>query len=237
MGLFLDFVVIVAALVFLWKGLKNGFFKSIIDLIIMILSVVVPYLFAPMVAEYYYNNFVQNDLLNKINNILNQDGNIVSSAKNILSLIGNIPNFFKNSFILSEVNINDILKVLKSSGDKSLIIADLLKPSIIKIITLIAFAILTILTFIVFKLIFKYALKLPKIPLFGIIDSILGLCMGTLKFVVFMFIFVVIFKSACFIVPETTFSQTISLGINDSKIFKVLYNINLDVLKDYLKLQ
>ena len=44
MGLFLDFVVIVAALVFLWKGLKNGFFKSIIDLIIMILSVVVPYL-------------------------------------------------------------------------------------------------------------------------------------------------------------------------------------------------
>ena len=61
--------------------------------------------------------------------------------------------------------------------------------------------------------------------------------MGTLKFVVFMFIFFVIFKSDCFIVPETTFSQTISLGINDSKIFKVLYNINLDVLKDYLKLQ
>ncbi len=236
MGLFLDFVVVVAVGTFLWKGLKNGFFKSIIDLIIMILSVTVPYLFAPVAAEYYYNNFVLSDLLNKINNVLNQNGNIVSSAKNILNLLDKIPSFFKNSFILSEVNINDILKVLNSSGDKALIIADLLKPSIIKTLTLITFAILTTLTFIVLKLMFKYTLKLPKIPLFGIIDSILGLCMGALKFVVFMFIFTVVFKSAFFIIPETTFSQTINSGISDSKIFKVLYNLNLDALKDYLKL-
>lgn len=236
MSVFFDLIIVVAALIFLWLGFKKGFFKSITDLIVMILSVLVPYLFAPELSEHYYNKFVYNDLVSKINDILNQNIGLNNSAKNILGLIGNIPDFFKSNSLLQGVTVNDILKALNSSGDRSLIIADLLKPSILKVITIIMFAVLTIITFTVLKLLFKFALKLPRIPIFGLIDSILGLCMGALKFAVFTVIFVAIFIAALLIIPQNVMINDINDAINNSQIFKSVYKINVDVLNDYLKL-
>ena len=232
MSVFFDLIIVVAALIFLWLGFKKGFFKSITDLIVMILSVLVPYLFAPELSEHYYNKFVYNDLVSKINDILNQNIGLNNSAKNILGLIGNIPDFFKSNSLLQGVTVNDILKALNSSGDRSLIIADLLKPSILKVITIIMFAVLTIITFTVLKLLFKFALK----PIFGLIDSILGLCMGALKFAVFTVIFVAIFRAALLIIPQNVMINDINDAINNSQIFKSVYKINVDVLNDYLKL-
>lgn len=236
MSVFFDLIIVVAALIFLWLGFKKGFFKSITDLIVMILSVLVPYLFTPILSEYYYNNFVHNDLINKINGILNQNIGLVNSARNILGLIGNVPDFLKDESLAKKVTVNDILKALNSSGDRSLIIADLLKPSILKMITIIMFAVLALVVFIILKLLFKFALKLPRIPIFGLIDSILGLCMGALKFAVFTVIFVAIFRAALLIIPQNVMINDINDAINNSQIFKSVYKINVDVLNDYLKL-
>ena len=236
MSVFFDLIIVVAALIFLWLGFKKGFFKSITDLIVMILSVLVPYLFTPILSEYYYNNFVHNDLINKINGILNQNIGLVNSARNILGLIGNVPDFLKDESLAKKVTVNDILKALNSSGDRSLIIADLLKPSILKMITIIMFAVLALVVFIILKLLFKFALKLPRIPIFGLVDSILGLCMGALKFVIFTVIFVAIFRAALLIIPQNFMVQDVNYAIDNSQIFKSVYNINVDVLNDYLKL-
>lgn len=236
MSMFFDLIIVVAALIFLWLGFKKGFFKSITDLIVMILSVLVPSLFAPSLSEHYYNNFVYNDLVSKINDILNQNIGLTNSAKNILSLIDNIPDFLKSNSLMQGVTVNDILKALNSSGDRSLIIADLLKPSILKVITIIMFAVLTLITFVALKLLFKFALKLPRIPIFGLVDSILGLCMGALKFVIFTVIFVAIFRAALLIIPQNIMVQDVNNAIDNSQIFKSVYNINIDVLNDYLKL-
>lgn len=237
MSMFFDVVIVVVAGIFLWLGFKKGFFKSLTDLIILILSVLVPYLFAPTLAEKYYSTFVYNDLLNKINNILTQNGAAINSAKNIMALLDKVPNFLKSDSGAFGVNLNDILKVLKGSGDKSLAVADLLKPSIIQVLTVFMFAALALVTFIVLKLLFKVLFKLPKIPLFGLIDSILGLCMGALKFVVFMFIFIVIFKSVLLFTPQNVMLNDINKAIVESRLFGPLYNLNVDVLNDYLKLQ
>lgn len=236
MSMFFDLIIVVAALIFLWLGFKKGFFKSITDLIVMILSVLVPYLFAPSLSEHYYNNFVYNDLVSKINDILNQNIGLTNSAKNILSLIDNIPDFLKSNSLVQGVTVNDILKALNSSGDRSLIIADLLKPSILKMITIIMFAVLALVVFIILKLLFKFALKLPRIPIFGLIDSILGLCMGALKFAIFMVVFFAIFRAALIIIPQNVMINDINDAINNSQIFKSVYKINVDVLNDYLKL-
>lgn len=236
MSVFFDLIIVVAALIFLWLGFKKGFFKSITDLIVMILSVLVPYLFTPILSEYYYNNFVHNDLINKINGILNQNIGLVNSARNILGLIGNVPDFLKDESLAKKVTVNDILKALNSSGDRSLIIADLLKPSILKMITIIMFAVLALVVFIILKLLFKFALKLPRIPIFGLIDSILGLCMGALKFAIFMVVFFAIFRAALLIIPQNVMINDINDAINNSQIFKSVYKINVDVLNDYLKL-
>ena len=236
MSVFFDLIIVVAALIFLWLGFKKGFFKSITDLIVMILSVLVPYLFTPILSEYYYNNFVHNDLINKINGILNQNIGLVNSARNILGLIGNVPDFLKDESLAKKVTVNDILKALNSSGDRSLIIADLLKPSILKMITIIMFAVLALVVFIILKLLFKFALKLPRIPIFGLIDSILGLFMGALKFAIFMVVFFAIFRAALIIIPQNVMINDINDAINNSQIFKSVYKINVDVLNDYLKL-
>lgn len=236
MSMLFDLIIVIAAFAFLYLGFKKGFFKSITDLIVMILSVIVPYLFTPILSEYYYNNFVHNDLINKINGILNQNIGLVNSARNILGLIGNVPDFLKDESLAKKVTVNDILKALNSSGDRSLIIADLLKPSILKMITIIMFAVLALVVFIILKLLFKFALKLPRIPIFGLIDSILGLCMGALKFAVFTVIFVAIFRAALLIIPQNVMINDINDAINNSQIFKSVYKINVDVLNDYLKL-
>lgn len=235
MSAFFDLVVVVAAAIFLWTGFKKGFFKSIVDLVIMIFSVLVPYLFAPSLSEYYYQNFVYSGLVGKINDILAQNGGLIDSAKNIAGLVSGIPNIFYNKSTFCEITINDILKALHSSGDKSAIVEGLLKPSILHAITVVMFAVLSIITFTVLRVLFKYAFKLPRIPIFGFIDSILGLCMGVLKFVVFMFIFVVAFKSVLLIVPKADLVNDVNFAIDESKVFKPIYNVNVDVLNDYLK--
>lgn len=237
MSMFFDVAIVVVAGIFLWLGFKKGFFKSLTDLIILILSVLVPYLFAPTLAEKYYSTFVYNDLINKINDILTQNGAAINSAKNIMALLDKVPNFLKSDSDIFGVNLNDILKVLKGSANKSLVVADLLKPSIIQVLTVFMFAALALVTFIVLKLLFKFLFKLPKIPLFGLIDSILGLCMGALKFVVFMFIFIVVLKSSLLFTPQNVMLKDINKAIVESRLFGPLYNLNVDVLNDYLKLQ
>lgn len=235
MSAFFDLIVVVAAATFLWSGFKKGFFKSIVDLIVMILSVLVPYLFAPSLSEYYYRNFVHSGLIGKINGILAQNGGLINSAKNILGLVSNVPNIFYNKSAFSSVSINDILRALQSSGNKSSAIESLLKPSILHAITVVMFALLSIITFIILRLLLKYAFKFPRIPFFGLIDSILGLCLGILKFVVFTFIFIVTFKSVLFMVPKAGLVNDINLAIDESKVFKPIYNVNVDMLSDYLK--
>ena len=236
MSVFLDLLIIVVAGVFLWLGFKKGFLKSLVDLIIMILSVIVPYLFATSLAEYYYRTFVYNELLKKINSILSQNGTLINSAKNILSLFDNIPNFFESKFSVHVPDLNSILKALNGYGDKSLAIESMLKPPIIEVLSVFMFVALAILTFILLKILFKLVLKLPRISVFGVIDSILGLCLGALKFVVFIFIFFTVLKTAMLLVPQKSTVQNINNAVENSKIFKSLYNINVDILNDYLKL-
>ena len=235
MSAFFDLIVVTSAAIFLWTGFKKGFFKSIIDLIIMIFSVLVPYLFAPSLAEYYYHNFIYSGLIGKINDILAQNDGLINSAKNILGLVSGIPNIFYGKSSFYGITINDILKALNSSGDKSAIIESILKPSIFHAITVVIFSLLSIATFTVLRLLFKYAFKLPRVTIFGFVDSILGLCMGALKFVVFMFIFVVAFKSVLLVAPRCDIVRDVNLGVDDSKVFKPIYNMNVDVLNDYLK--
>lgn len=236
MSVFFDVAIIAAAVYFLWLGFKKGFFRSMIDLVIMSLSALIPYLFAPTLAEQYYNSFINDALVDKITDLINQNGNAMDSAKNILSLINNIPGFIQNNISVYGVTTHDILKILSGSGEKSLAIEELLKPTIVDIVTIFIFAILSGITFFILKFFFRFMFRLPKIPVFGIIDSILGLCMGALKLIVFTFLFVVIMKSVLLVAPQNEFKQNLISAIDDSKVFGIVYNVNIDMLSDYLKL-
>lgn len=236
MSVFFDVVIIAAAVYFLWLGFKKGFFRSMIDLVIMSLSALIPYLFAPTLAEQYYNNFISEALVDKITELINQNGALMDSAKNILSLVNNIPGFLQNNMSVYGVTTHDILRILSGGGEKSLAIEELLKPTIVNIVTIFIFAILSSVTFFVLKFLFKFTFRLPRIPVFGLIDSILGLCMGALKFIVFTFLFIVIMKTVLLIAPQNDLKQDVTSAIEDSRIFSAIYDVNIDMLSDYLKL-
>lgn len=236
MSVFLDVVIIAAAVYFLWLGFKKGFFRSMIDLVIMSLSALIPYLFAPTLAEQYYNNFISEALVDKITELINQNGALMDSAKNILGLVNNIPGFLQNNMSVYGVTTHDILRILSGGGEKSLAIEELLKPTIVNIVTIFIFAILSSVTFFALKFLFKFTFRLPRIPVFGLIDSILGLCMGALKFIVFTFLFIVIMKSVLLIAPQNDLKQDVTSAIEDSRIFSAIYDVNIDMLSDYLKL-
>ncbi len=236
MSVFFDVVIIAAAVYFLWLGFKKGFFRSMIDLVIMSLSALIPYLFAPTLAEQYYNNFISEALVDKITELINQNGALMDSAKNILGLVNNIPGFLQNNMSVYGVTTHDILRILSGGGEKSLAIEELLKPTIVNIVTIFIFAILSSVTFFALKFLFKFTFRLPRIPVFGLIDSILGLCMGALKFIVFTFLFIVIMKSVLLIAPQNDLKQDVTSAIEDSRIFSAIYDVNIDMLSDYLKL-
>ncbi len=236
MSVFFDVVIIAAAVYFLWLGFKKGFFRSMIDLVIMSLSALIPYLFAPTLAEQYYNNFISEALVDKITELINQNGALMDSAKNILGLVNNIPGFLQNNMSVYGVTTHDILRILSGGGEKSLAIEELLKPTIVNIVTIFIFAILSSVTFFALKFLFKFTFRLPRIPVFGLIDSILGLCMGALKFIVFTFLFIVIMKSVLLIAPQNDLKQDVTSAIEESRIFSAIYDVNIDMLSDYLKL-
>ena len=236
MSVFFDVVIIAAAVYFLWLGFKKGFFRSMIDLVIMSLSALIPYLFAPTLAEQYYNNFISEELVDKITELINQNGALMDSAKNILGLVNNIPGFLQNNMSVYGVTTHDILRILSGGGEKSLAIEELLKPTIVNIVTIFIFAILSSVTFFALKFLFKFTFRLPRIPVFGLIDSILGLCMGALKFIVFTFLFIVIMKTVLLIAPQNDLKQDVTSAIEDSRIFSAIYDVNIDMLSDYLKL-
>lgn len=236
MSVFFDVVIIAAAVYFLWLGFKKGFFRSMIDLVIMSLSALIPYLFAPTLAEQYYNNFISEALVDKITELINQNGALMDSAKNILGLVNNIPGFLQNNMSVYGVTTHDILRILSGGGEKSLAIEELLKPTIVNIVTIFIFAILSSVTFFALEFLFKFTFRLPRIPVFGLIDSILGLCMGALKFIVFTFLFIVIMKTVLLIAPQNDLKQDVTSAIEDSRIFSAIYDVNIDMLSDYLKL-
>ncbi len=224
MGVIIDLLFISIALVFLWMGFKKGFLKSVIGLIILVVSVMISYIFSPILAETYFNNFVYNDLVNKINKLL--------SSGDVLKDVRNEKLFFINS--LPQFVLDDILKTINGQGNKAVEIVAILKPIIMDMIVLFMFSIILLISFFAFNIIFKFVLTLPKLPLVGFLDSVLGLGIGALKFLIFVFIMVVIFNTVFILIPGKNIVKEVNKGIEDSIVFKQVYNINENMLKDYL---
>lgn len=223
-GIIIDLLFISIALVFLWIGLKKGFLKSIIGLIIMIISVIVSYIFSPILAETYFNKFIYNDLVNKINNLLNSGDVLKDIVNGKLFLLNSLPQFV----------LEDILKTINGKGDRAAEIAVILKPMIIDVVTLVMFSIILLVTFFALSVISKFLLKLPRLPLIGFMDSILGLGVGALKFLIFTFIFIVIYNAMFILIPGKNIVKEINKGIDESIVFKQVYNINENIIKNYL---
>lgn len=226
MSLALDLLLIFILVYFLYKGFKRGFFRSVIDLAIMFFSAVLAKMCAPLVAEFFFDKFIYADLLKRINSII--PNNVASNPlQNSLDIFNALPKFVVDVMSFCGIASNDLLNILSGGSNKSERILELLKPGIINFLQGIAFIILSGVILIVLKSIFRFLYRLPKLPFIGSIDSFLGLSIGFLKFVVFIFIFVVVLKLLLISLPKDVFGQNINKAIEDSYIFKQVYNVNI----------
>ena len=234
MGILLDFIFLVIALFFLWIGLKNGFLKSIIGFILMLFSTFLSYIFSPVLAQKYFENFMYNDLLNKINASLSE-GNINANFLNRwINFINNVPDFIGNDLSKYGIKTEEILVLLERPENKAEYIINLLRPMIIDMLTTFMFFFIFVVTFFIFKFIFKVILKLPKLPIIGMIDSFLGLCVGGLKFLIFTFIVALLIKGVSIFTLDQGIIRGLNNAISESIICKQVYDINIDILEEYL---
>lgn len=235
MGILFDFVFLGIALFFLWVGLKNGFLKSIVGFILMLFSTFLSYIFSPILAQKYFENFMYNDLINKVNTILCENGNMETNPFNRwFNYINNIPGFINNDLSKYGINAEEVLIILQKPENKAEHIIKLFEPIIIDMITMFMFFFIFIIAFFILKIVFKLILHLPKLPIVGTLDSFLGLCVGGLKFLIFTFIIALLIKGISLLAPEQYITNAINNAISESTICNQVYNININILEDYL---
>ncbi len=218
--LILDIAVIVFLLVFVIVGFKKGFLKGLVGLIGTAVAIVIAILCAAPLAGFLEDTFGMTTAISgNIENALNGvDGFTVPMTDEGLSAaLANlgIPGFLSDMII-------DVVAQLNIEGDPT--VAQVVAPVIAGFLaTAICGVGLFIVAAIVLNLLAGALSKLfDKIPVIGAINHILGLALGLIKGLIFVYIIL----GVCSVIPVQAVQDTLA----ETTVIQWLYETNLIML-------
>ena len=215
-----DIILILLLLFFGYRGLKNGFMKSILSFAGILLSFILALLFTSTLASALDGSAIHNFFLNTSGDMLGSIGEFMSTtipSYDMLydSLCIKLPDF------LAKILADSASSLFGSSANMT--IAELLTPGLTSIfMTLVSFFILFIGSFILIKIIKSLVSAITSLPIINVVDKILGFVFGFIKGFVFISVVLLLLS----FLGNISFIETMMVYINDSTLVSYLYNNN-----------
>ena len=236
-GILLDVILVIIALLCIKKGSKDGFAKTIVSFFGIFIAIILAATLSKPIANYAYTGFVQKPIENAITASIETQLDKASSNPSAQQLLEGVegaidkfPAFIKNALQTEEMKaeISDKIVELHSAdlSEFSHKITDtIIKPILISVISAIVFVIIFLAVFLICILLSKALKIVNKLPLLGGVNSLLGGIIGLLKGIIIALII-------NFVIVSVTSSGTNIFGIitaetvQSSLIMKNLAPIN-----------
>lgn len=226
MWILLDISVIALFILFVVSAYKAGIIRSLFRLIGAVVAIVLSSYIASVIAEFVYNQFVRESILNQVNIFINDyiSNNIIYAPD---SASNSIKEFVLRLLIvrdLDEQKINQIISDTTINAANE--ITNAISPMIINSIRTIVMIILFILFNIIIKFLIKSVGTVCKLPVIKQVDNIFGAILGIINFFVIIMIIMLLIRVCVPMmkdIPEIFSDNT----INSTYIFKYLYYNNL----------
>ncbi len=220
-----DIALVVFFLCHIYYGIKKGFISSLLGFCGTLLSLIVSNLLSMFLANYVYDNFIYQTVVNSVTTELKSGSNgIVSSIQETLSSLPVFIRDYLNNININSNNINNILQMDIDSAAKS--ISLLIRPAVVAINQAIAFIILFFIVKIVLTYLLKILRKTNKLPIFGRLNKLLGAILGFTQALLLAYVICMIIR-LCTSIDVPFFVKYFSeVNISASFLFKHLYNFN-----------
>lgn len=223
MSIALDCMVISFLLYFSIDGYRKRISMAFLEVFAVLIALTIAIFLAPYVTNFFYDIFMKDFLIDKIELTLVQNAALDPTQK-VFSVLNNIPNFISNSIDSYHVKIDNLIGAVSSATPIDDLMA-LFKPVTLNILLApILYITFTILFFII-KAIFRSINRHIMLPVPPILDKTLGAMLGFTKGMMMLIIVTEVLEfilSGYFQAPEFINTDI----INNSVLFSKLYYID-----------
>lgn len=183
MSLLIDVIVILAFMASLVSGIKKGFVRSVIRIIIVTSAIVGAIIYSPDCAEYLNNKYIEKPVINIAHDSISK---LTSDSVDIDMLADEKPNAFLKALNRFGVEVDDIKAFIAANGytdeEKVDKIAEYMgAPVAAALSKVIAFILLFIGLWFILWIIGKLICLIVTLPVLRTADKLLGCVFGTLS--------------------------------------------------------
>ncbi len=237
MSIILDVILIAILVFFIATAVKKGFMLSLLELVAVVASLALAFMFSPTVAQGVYDGFVEKALIESIEAQLNENINASGIAENIQLTISSLPQFITDFASSVGVDIESITKSISSAdlNGESLateLVTKIAEPIAVGVLTIVAFIILAVVLCVALKFVAKFISKLFDLPIVGKVNKTLGGILGGIKGVIVL-VFICTILNLAFSNGDGEFN----IAVQNSFVINFLDKINpfIESLKELLK--
>lgn len=230
MAIIFDVAVFAIVILLLLLGYKRGFIRTVINLIGYAVSAVLAYFLSQPLATFIFDAFFRKGSVDMINGELTK----LSGGQSVSSLLDSafaaIPErvmALASSYVgpLDEIKASIAASAPTTADVAAAVVEQVIGPIVTIMIQSFAFLILFIVFCILVKIITKALKIIDKLPVIGTANAVLGLVVGLVQAVIFLFIF----TSAVSLVIQMSGNQMDVVNseiVGQSHVFKAIYNMN-----------
>ena len=183
MSLIIDIIVILTFAVSLISGIKKGFVRSVIKIVIVIAAILGAVIYTPDVSDYLNKNYIQKSVVSSARNSITR---LTSDGVDIDMLTDERPTAFLKVLDRFGADIEDIRSFVAANGytDEEKIdkIAEYMASPVSKALSkAIAFVLLFIGIWLLLTILGKIVCMIFKLPILSAADKLLGCVFGALS--------------------------------------------------------
>lgn len=222
MSVALDIMVICAILIAVLIGVNRGFVKTAVRFIGMIVSMFLASVLGGMAAEYIFNSFFRNSLLERINASMGS----LTGLESIAGALESFPDFILRTLASTGITTQSLYdKISNSQGIAATVIVDTISPVFIGFIKVLAIIVIFMILMIIVRALSNFFDGVSRLPVVGTINGVLGGVLGLLTgiMVVWIVIAVVSVFTPMFSVDM---QKVINEGFNSSYLAKAFTDVN-----------
>lgn len=226
MTFLLDLIIILLFIVFVIIGIKRGAIKTLLTLVSVWLSVFLSSVLGSNIAQWVYDAFFKNGIIEGVNNTLTQTG----AADSVEKTLESIPDVVFNALSAFGITKDSLLSQTEGAVDSAQIsvsnaVEGVISPILTSIISFFLIIILFILLIVLFKFILKLVNGLFELPILNMFNKAAGGVLGAIEGVALIYLFAVLIKIVLPFTGEDFFIT--QQMIDESIIFKTIYDINI----------
>ena len=222
----LDIIVLVIIIALTVLGMSRGAFKTLFNLIGVVLAIILSFIFGNIASNWIYVTFFKPNIINSFNATIEQEG----AVKAVESIVNSIPDYIYNALSGSGVTKESLLADTKAVADNAQAsVANSLEKVISPVITAIISFFVIIVLFILLMVLIKFFVRILntvfQLPLLHTINRMFGLFLGLAEGLAVVYLLVMLAK---IIMPYMGDEFFINYSlINESMIFKWFFQLKL----------